>query len=157
MRAQRPGSCGQRGMDADASLDAGFLVSRQDKVAAAQGRTFPAPLVKVEHAASLDGEVGIAREDPASVSPWAQRFAAEPAPQGGATDLRHDTFAHDLTLKVGERPARQRQAAAMGQFAHQRLNRDDHAGGKSGRGPRRAVAPLNPGSHVHRSACAICS
>ena len=149
--------CGQRGMDADASLDAGFLVRRQDKVAAAQRRTFPATLVKVEHATSLDGEVGIAREDPASVSPWAQRFAAEPAPQGGATDLRHDTFAHDLTLNVGERPARQRQAGAMGQFAYQSLNRDDGVGGKNGRAPRRGVPPLGPGSHVHKSACAICS
>jgi hypothetical protein len=149
--------CGQRGMYADARLDAGFLVRRQDKVTAAQRRTFPAALVKVKHATGLHGEIGIAREDPAAVSPRAQRFAAEPAPQGGVTDLRHDTFAHDLTLNVGQRPARQGQAAAMGQFAHQRLNRDDDAGGKSGRGPRRGVPPPAPGSHVHRSACAICS
>ncbi len=75
--------CGrERRMDADAGLDAGFLVRRQDKVTAAQRRTFPAALVKVKHATGLHGEIGIAREDPAAVSPRAQPLAAEPAPAG---------------------------------------------------------------------------
>jgi hypothetical protein len=150
--------CGrERRMDADAGLDAGFLVGRQHKVAAAQWRALPATLVEIKHPTGLGGEVGVAWEDPASVSPWAQRVAAEPAPQGRAADLGHDPFGHDLTLKVGERPARQGQSAAVRQFAHQRLNRDDDAGGKSGRVPRRAVPLRGRGSHVQRSACAICS
>jgi hypothetical protein len=87
-------------MDVDAGLDTGFLVGRQHKVAAAQRCAFPATLVEVKHPARLGGELGVARKDPASVAPRAQRLAAEPAPQGGATDLRHNAIGHDLALNV---------------------------------------------------------
>ncbi len=146
----------ERRMDTDAGLDAGFLVGREYKVAAAQRRASPATLVEVKHPTGLGGEVGVAWKNPASVAPRAQRLAAEPAPQSGAAHLGHDTFGDDLTLNIGERPARQRQTAAVRQFARQRLNRDDDAGGKSGRVPRREVPLRGRGSHVHRSACAIC-
>lgn len=146
--------CRERRMDA--GLDTGFFVGREYKVAAAQRRASPATLVEVKHPTGLGGEVGGAWKNPASVAPRAPRLAAEPAPQGGAADLGHDTFGHDLTLNIGERPARQRQTAAVRQFARQRLNRDDDAGGKSGRVPRREVPLRGRGSHVHRSACAIC-
>jgi len=41
-------SFSERGMDADAGLDAGFLVSRQHEVAAAERCTFPATSVEVK-------------------------------------------------------------------------------------------------------------
>src|SRR5260370_16123650 len=91
----------ERRMDADAGLDAGFLVGRQHKVTAAQWRALPATLVEVKHPAGLGGEVWVAWKDPASVSPRAQRVAAEPAPQGRAAGLRHDPLRPDLTLQVG--------------------------------------------------------
>ena len=156
MRVQRSGAGGREGWIRMRSWMLVFSSADEHKVAAAQRRASPATLVEVKHPTGLGGEVGVAWKNPASVAPRAQRLAAEPAPQSGAAHLGHDTFGDDLTLNIGERPARQRQTAAVRQFARQRLNRDDDAGGKSGRVPRREVPLRGRGSHVHRSACAIC-
>ncbi len=122
-----------------ACLDAGFLVGREHEVTAAQGRAFPTAFVEVEHTAGLGGELWIAGKNPASISPGTNRVAAEPAPECGAADLSHDAFGHNLPLDLGEREPRQRQSEPVREFASERLNLDDDAGGKSGPGapPRR--------------------
>jgi hypothetical protein len=48
------------------------------------------PRGKLEDAASLAGELRIARAYPGAVMPGPQRVLAEPAPERGATDLRDD-------------------------------------------------------------------
>jgi hypothetical protein len=152
-----PGCGRERGMRADACLDAGFLVGRQHKIAVAQRRGLPATLLEVKHPTGLGGELRIAREEPASVSPRAKRIAAEPAPQRGTTDFSHNALGQHLMLDVSQRPARQTQTAAEGQFARERLNLDDDAGEKSGPAPRRVALPQGRGSQVRRNAFAICS
>jgi hypothetical protein len=147
----------ERGVFAQARLDTGFLVGREHKVTAAQGRPLPAAFVEVEYTASLGGEVWIAGENLASVSPGTNRVAAEPAPQRGAADLSHDTFGHDLPLDLGKREPRQRQTPSVREFAGEGLNVDDDAGGKSGPVPRLAVARRGRGSRVRRNAFATCS
>jgi hypothetical protein len=76
-------------MFAPARLDAGLLVGAQDIVAWSEGKALPARLIKIEDAAGLGGELGIAREDPAAVALRPQGILIEPAPQGRAADLCH--------------------------------------------------------------------
>jgi hypothetical protein len=83
-------------MFAPSGLDAGLLVGAEHVVAWSQGFALPAPLVKIEDAASFASKVGIARENPTAMTPGPQRILAEPAPNGGAADLRDDAARHCL-------------------------------------------------------------
>src|SRR5688500_2294713 len=97
----------QRGMLAPACLDAGLLVGAQHIIAPSQGKTLPAPLIEIEDATGLGGEVGIAREDPAAMAPGPQCILAEPAPQGRAADRSHQPLSNALLAQIAERPAGQ--------------------------------------------------
>jgi len=65
------------------------FVCGNDIVIGAQWSALPNALVKIEDGAGFDGELGIAREDPASMLPGTQGIAAEPTPQCGAAHLCH--------------------------------------------------------------------
>ncbi len=147
----------ERGVFTQTRLYAGFLIGREDEVTAAKRQAFPAPLVEVEHSARLGAELGIAGKDPASVPPWTERVAAEPAPKRRAADLGNDSLGDDLALNLAERETRQRKAESMRKLAGERLNFDDDAGGKSAPARRLAVVPRDPGNPVRRSACATYS
>jgi hypothetical protein len=65
-----------------------LVVSGGDYVVVSAKRSaFPDAFVQIEDWTGFVGKVGIARKDPASMLPRAKGIAAEPAPQGGATDL----------------------------------------------------------------------
>src|SRR5262249_59341077 len=136
----------ERGSGPQPRLDAGFLVGREHEVPAAERRALPAPLVKVEHAARLGSELGIAGKDPAAVSPGTQGVPAEPAPERRAADLRHDSLGDDLPLNLADREARQRQAKPVRKLACERLNLVDDGGWHSGTPPR--PTPLPPPPHT---------
>jgi hypothetical protein len=58
------GGCGQRLMLAASGLDRGLLIAADDVVAGMQQLTVPAARVQVEYATGVDGELGVAGEDP---------------------------------------------------------------------------------------------
>ena len=75
-----------------ASLNACLLVGRDHEVICAKWGPFPNAFVEIEDGASVGRKVGITREDPASMLPWAESVSAEPAPQGGAADFRDEAL-----------------------------------------------------------------
>jgi len=80
-------------------LNARLFIGRDDKFVSAQWSTLPNAMVQIEDGAGFGRKVGIAREDPASMLPRAERVGAEPTPQGGAADFRDETLRnHVLTV-----------------------------------------------------------
>lgn len=153
-RATRSGR--QRAVFASPSLNAGLLVSAQNVIARPQCCTFPTALVKLEDTTSLAGKLRIAREYPATVMPGPQRVLAEPAPEGGATDLRDDAARHRLVAQFGDGPARQRQTSATRQLTGQRLDRHRDTGGKSEPVARHAAVRQDQEAAAYKSADATC-
>jgi hypothetical protein len=128
-RAPRSGR--QWWMFAPACLDARLLVGAEHKIKRPQGFVVPPTLIQVQDAASLDGKSGVAGEDPAAMAPRSQRVLAEPAPQRGAADLRHQPLRDGLPAQFGKRPARQWQPATRRQLTSQRLDLDPDRRGKN--------------------------
>jgi len=140
LNVNRPPRSGrQRGMFASARLDAGLLVGAEHIIARSQGFVLPPALVEVQDAAGLGGEGGIARENPAAMTPRSQRVLAEPAPERGAADLRHQPLLDRFPAQFGERPARQRQTTTRRQLTCQRFDLDPDSGGKNARVDHRAA------------------
>jgi hypothetical protein len=67
-------------VDAQASLDAGRRVGRDDELVLARRLPLLAPLVQVQDPTGLDLEVRIARQDPAAVLPRADGVFVQPSP-----------------------------------------------------------------------------
>jgi hypothetical protein len=150
------GTWGQGVMLAQAGLDAGLLVGGDQVVLGAQGSAVPVPLIQVQNPTGLGGEVGITREDPAAMTPWAKSIAAQPPPQSRSADLRDQSFGDHLTLDFSEGESRKRQPEPMRELTDQGLYVDDDAGGKSGLEPRLVVALRGRESGLQRIACATC-
>jgi hypothetical protein len=129
----------KREMFAPPGLDAGFFIGAQHVIARSQGLALPTTMIKVQDAAGLDGESRVAREYPATMPPRSQRVLAEPTPQGGAADPSHQALVHGFAAQFAERPVRQWQSAARGQFTGQRFDFHHDTGGKSAPVARRAV------------------
>ena len=77
----------QRRLFSASRLNARLLVGRDHEVIGAQWRALPNALVEVEDGTGVGRKVGITRENPASMLPWAERVCTEPTPQGGAADF----------------------------------------------------------------------
>src|SRR5271154_3688037 len=71
---------GQRGMLAPPGLDAGLLVSGDDKFIAFEGFVVPGALIQIENSIGLDGEAGVPGKDPTTVKPRANGVIMEPPP-----------------------------------------------------------------------------
>ena len=153
-RAPRRG--GERRMNAEPSLDARFLIGRQDVLARAERDPVPAPRVQFQDALGLGGECRVAGENPTPMPPGAQGVLAEPAPQGGPTDLGDEPLRHDRLLQVAERPVRQRHSALRGQLTREGLDGDDDSGGKSGPAARPEATPRGPAADAARSVFSTC-
>jgi hypothetical protein len=76
------GGSGQRRMFAATGLNAGLLVSRNDKFIAFEGLPFPGTLIQIQDPGGFDGEAGVAGEDPTAVVPGANGVLMEPPPDG---------------------------------------------------------------------------
>lgn len=96
----------QRRVRTRARLNAGFLVGGQHELVITQHLPLPPPLVKIEDASSLDGKLGIAREDPAAVLPRPNRIRIEPAPDGAVADGSDQPELPRLLRHVGHTEAR---------------------------------------------------
>ena len=88
-----------------ASLNAGLFVGGDDVVVSAQRSAFPDAFVQIEDRTRFVGKVGIARENPASMLPRPKCVAAEPAPQGGAADLRNQALRNYMLPDLLDREA----------------------------------------------------
>src|SRR5271165_4111571 len=93
-------------------LNAGLLIDAEHVIARPQRCTFPAALVQIDDAASLVGEVRIARKDPTAMAPGAQCVLAKPAPKRGTADLGDDAAGHRLLAQFGDGPTSQGQTTA---------------------------------------------
>jgi hypothetical protein len=82
----------QRRLFSASSLNAGLLVGRDHEVISAQWHALPNAFVEIEDETGVGRKVGITREDPASMLPWAESVGAEPTPQGGAADFRDEAL-----------------------------------------------------------------
>ena len=85
-----------RRMAAHPSLDARLLIRRNDEVIVPQRLAHRAPGVKIEDAAGLGGEVGIAGEDSSPALPGADRIRMEPVPDGRVADGLHQSNGRGL-------------------------------------------------------------
>lgn len=119
-RAFRRG--GQRGMLAPPSLNAGLLVSGDDKFIAFEGFVSPAAIIQIEDSVGLDGEAGIPGEDPTAVIPRANGVFMKPPPNGAPRDSGDQARIADLAGNVRNVPVGERNAMSGGQLASQRLN-----------------------------------
>ena len=141
-------------MAAEASLDARFFVGRNDKLIGRQGAAVVLTAVEIENAPSLDGKLGIAREDPGPVLPRPNRIFVQPPPDGLVADTgdqaRPLRLAHDISgTQSGER-----QAERGRQLTRERFNLDDEFWGeKPGAAPGVGVPQGRPGV-AGRTACA---
>lgn len=99
-------------MFAPPGLDAGLLVDAEHVISRPQCCTFPAPLVQVDDAASLAGELRVARENPTAMAPGTQCILAEPAPERGAADLGNDAARHCFLPQLSDGPMSQRETTA---------------------------------------------
>ena len=150
------GSGRQRWLFSASGLNAGLFVRRNDEVIGAQWSALPNALVEIEDRAGFVGKVGIAREDPASMLPRAKSIAAEPAPQGGAADLRDQALRNHVLADFLDREAGQRKSEVVRKLAGQCLNLNDEAGGKSGLYARLEAAPQGQAVGQEQIACATC-
>ena len=137
----RSGAGRLRRMATQARLDAGLLVRREHVRGRPQGDPRPEAGIEVEDRGGLGSEVRVPREEPTPVAPGAQRIGLQPAGDGRAAYCRHQALGQDLLTQGRVGPAGQGHAAPGGQFTRERLDGDDHAGGESGLGARRAAAP----------------
>ena len=71
-------------MLATTRLNARLFVSRDDEFIAFEGFSFPEARIQIQDPVSLDGEVGVAGEDPTAVVPGTNGIFMEPAPNGAA-------------------------------------------------------------------------
>lgn len=72
----------QGGMLSNARLDAGLLVSREHELVVSQRAVFPVPRVQVQDAPGFRDKLRIARENPGSMLPRANRILMQPPPNG---------------------------------------------------------------------------
>ena len=117
------GRCGwQAWMDAQACLNAGFLVGRDDELVFAQRLSLPAPFVQIQDSSSLGLEMRIARKYPAAVLPGANRVFVQPPPDSAVADARHQTRALRVSCHIGHAESRQWQAQGGRRFTRERLD-----------------------------------
>jgi hypothetical protein len=95
----------------------------------------PNTLVEIEDRSGPFQKQGIARENPASITPRSNGVLAEPAPDRGAADLGYQPLSENFLPDVGNREARQGQALAIRQLTSEGFYLHDETGGKAGLTP----------------------
>ena len=136
---------GQGRMLAAPGLDAGLLIGRDDKFVTFEGFTVPGAFIQVQDSAGLDGEGGVAGEDPAAVVPGTNGVFMEPPPNGASRDGGNQSGTADLTGNIGSVPVGEGNAISGRQLASQRLNLNDQFWGKKpGDDPGGSARPVRP-------------
>ena len=143
-------------MFAAARLDAGLFVCRNNELIAAKGLAVPLPLVEIQDAARLGGEIRIAREDPTAMPPGTDGVFMQPAPDRASAEGGDQASLADVPGQIGGTPTGERQVVEGGQFTGQRLYLHDQIWGeKSGADPDGGALPGRRGG-LQRTVCATC-
>lgn len=142
------------GVEAEAGLNARFLVSRDDKVIRPERAPLVATGIEIENAAGLHGKLRVAREDPGAMLPWPDGILVEPTPHRLVADRGDKAAALSLAHDIGRAQPGEGQPARRGQLTGEGLDVDDELWGeKPGGGPGGGAPPGRPRVH-RRSACA---
>jgi len=151
---RQAGLWGQRRMLAAAGLNAGLFVGGDHEFIVPEGFAVPAPLIEIEDATRLAGEVGVAREDPTAVVPRANGVLVEPAPNGASRNAGDEARLTSLLGNVGSTPPRKGEVMGGRQFTGEGLDLNDQFwGGMSGADPDENAPPSRPDA-VRRIVCA---
>lgn len=119
-------------MPATTRLNTGLFVSGEHKIVGPEGLPLPAVLVEIEDGSSLLHKQRIAGKDPSSMPPGTESIFAEPAPNGGSTDLRYEPLIENFLPDVRHREAREGESLPVRQFTCESFYLNDETGGKSG-------------------------
>ena len=144
----------RRGVDADAGLNARFLVGRDDKLIRPERAALVSPGIEIENAAGFHGKIGIAREDPGAMLPGPDGILVEPTPHGLVANRGDNATALRLAYDVGGAQVGEWQPVSRRQLTGERLDLDDDLWGeKPGDDPGGGAPRVQP-SVQRRSACA---
>ncbi len=135
-QAGPPGGRRDEPMTPGHRLELGLLVGRYVVVAGVQAPALEAPLLEVEHAGGLGGELGVAREHSRGPRAGADRVLGQPPPDGRTRDRAADPALDGRLGELSARPARQRATRLGRQLAGERLDLGDLDGGKTTGTPR---------------------
>jgi len=94
-------------------LDAGLLICRDDELVSSQWDAFPDALIEIKDRASFRSKIGVARENPTTMLPGTKSIAAQPAPQGSATDLGDKPLSNDVLADLTDGESGQGKSEAM--------------------------------------------
>ena len=134
-----------------------LFVKAHHEVIWRQWAALPNAFVQIEDRPGFGSEVGVAREDPASMLPRSKCIAAEPTPQRGTADFGDKTLRNHVLPDLLDGKPGQRKSECDRKLTSQGLNLNDEAGGKSGLYARLEAAPQGQAFGRERIACAIYS
>ena len=135
-----PGRRRGRRRVAPARLDLGLLVGADHQVTRVQQLALPAALVEVQHGTGLLREARVARKDPRSVLPGADRVLGQPARDRRGRRLADGTLDHQ-SVQLSAREPRQGNAQLRRQLTRDRLDVGDLLRGENGAGDPTALDP----------------
>ena len=124
-------------MNTGARLDAGFLISGNDQFVLLEPAPLPDPLIQIEDAARLVGELRVPGKDPAAMLPGPDSVFIQPAPDGAIADGGNQATATNVAGHLADTPSGQWLAEGVRQFTGRRLDVDDHLWGE-----KPGVAPV---------------
>lgn len=125
----------EREVDTPAGLDAGLLVGAEHVVVLAKRLPFPYPLVEIQDAGGLEGEVRVAGKDPRPVLPGLQGVISEPTAHSGRRGRGSDATGRRMAVQLGAGSAGQGRSARGGHLAGEGLD-PGHDAGREHRRPR---------------------
>ena len=129
-----------RGVFTATSLDAGLFIGGDYELVILQRPVLPPSGVEIQDTAGLGGEIRIAREYPATVTPRPNGILMQP--QRAPADRGNQAALLDLLNQITSAPAGQRQTVLCRQFTRQRFDlNDEFWGKKSGGDPDGRVLP----------------
>jgi len=116
---------------ATTSLNTGFLIGTDYVVAGAKGFALPRVMIKIKDTTGFCFEILIPGPNPTTVTPWADRIGAEPAPYGSSADGGHNAAFDGLPCDFITGKARERKSQILGQLTCQGFDLyHDFRGGK---------------------------
>ena len=151
-----PSLRGKGGMPTMSSLDAGFLISRQQIFPWPQRHSLPGGFIQVQNRPRLLGEVRSPGKDPTAVAPRPNGVLRQPTPQSRPADLGYDTPMDDLPPQLLHGEGGKGHAHPARQFTGQSLYLHHHRWGKKNRAARREADLEDLPTPTHKTACATC-
>jgi hypothetical protein len=103
-------------------LNTGFFIGRNNKIIAAQGFSFPDPVVQIKDSRGFLFEIRITGPNPTAVTPWANGIFAQPAPDCFSTDRGYNPLFFRLPGDFIVSEFGKWKSEVLGQLAGKRLH-----------------------------------